>query len=110
MPLPELPQPIAIADHGAATGYNSLLPIGAAITVLRTCTRADHAILVAAHTDLPDNDFTALFTTLTGGSGQLPGLLTRPPSPPRSGRSFYQQILPSEKALRLAGVRGPPTG
>ncbi len=94
VPLPEPPQPIAIADYGAATGYNSLLPIGAAITVLRTRTRADHAILVA-HTDLPDNDFTALFTTLTEDPDSY---LAKDAATFASavGRSFYQQILPSE--------------
>ncbi len=63
--IPRAPQPIAIADYGgAATGYNSLLPIGgAAIDIIRKRTRTDHAILVA-HTDVPGNDFTTLFSTL----------------------------------------------
>ena len=63
VPLPRAPQPIAIADYGAANGYNSLLPIGAAIAIVRERTRPDHAILVA-HTDVAENDFTALFRTL----------------------------------------------
>ena len=63
VPLPTPPQPIVIADYGAATGHNSLKPMSAAIEVLRRRTRHDHAILVA-HTDVPDNDFTALFRTL----------------------------------------------
>ena len=92
--LPKPPQPIAIADYGAATGYNSLLPIGAAIGALRTRTRGDHAILVA-HTDLPSNDFTALFTTITEDADSY---LARDKATFASavGRSFYQQILPSE--------------
>jgi hypothetical protein len=94
VPLPHPPQPIAIADYGAATGYNSLLPIGAAIGVLRARTRHDHAILVA-HTDLPGNDFTALFTTITADPDSY---LTHDAATYVSavGRSFYQQILPSE--------------
>lgn len=94
VPLPTPPQPIAIADYGAATGYNSLLPISAAIKALRARTRADHAILVA-HTDLPGNDFTALFTTLTEDHDSY---LAKDPATFVSavGRSFYQQILPSE--------------
>ena len=60
VPLPEPPQPIVIADYGAANGHNSLKPMSAAIEVLRRRTRRDHAILLA-HSDLPDNDFTALF-------------------------------------------------
>lgn len=94
VPLPPIPQPIAIADYGAATGYNSLLPIGAAITALRGRTRRDHAVLVA-HTDLPGNDFTALFTTLT----EDPDSYLRKDAatfPTAVGRSFYQQILPSQ--------------
>lgn len=92
--IPEAPQPIAVADYGAATGYNSLLPIGAAIRVLRGRTRPDHAILVT-HTDLPGNDFTALFTTL----GEDPdSYLAKDAATFASavGRSFYRQILPSE--------------
>lgn len=94
VPIPKAPQPIAIADYGAATGYNSLLPIGAAIGALRTRTRPDHAILVA-HTDLPGNDFTALFTTVTEDPDSY---LAKDSATYASavGRSFYQQILPSE--------------
>ena len=51
VPLPRPPQPIVIADYGAATGHNSLLPVGAAIAVLRKRTRPEHSVLVA-HTDL----------------------------------------------------------
>ncbi|MEZ5130499.1 MAG: SAM-dependent methyltransferase [Mycobacterium sp.] len=94
VPIPAPPQPIAIADYGAANGYNSLLPMGAAVAVLRARTRPDHAILVA-HTDLPDNDFTALFTTLTEDPDSY---LTKDSAtfPSAVGRSFYRQILPSE--------------
>ena len=70
VPIPSPPQPIVIADYGAATGHNSLLPIGAAIAVLRKRTRPEHSVLVA-HTDVADNDFTALFRTLERGSGHL---------------------------------------
>lgn len=94
VPLPTAPRPIVVADYGAATGYNSLLPIGAAIAVFRRRTRPDHAVLVT-HTDLPDNDFTALFTTLADD----PDSYTRKDSasfPSAIGRSFYDQILPSQ--------------
>lgn len=94
VPLPAAPRPIVVADYGAATGYNSLLPIGAAIAVFRRRTRADHPVLVT-HTDLPDNDFTALFTTLA----EDPDSYTRKDAasfPSAIGRSFYAQILPSQ--------------
>jgi hypothetical protein len=92
--IPRAPQPIAIADYGAATGYNSLLPIGAAIAVIRKRTRSDHAILVA-HTDVADNDFTALFSTL---SDDQDSYLKKDSATYTSavGRSFYTQILPSD--------------
>lgn len=94
VPLPTAPRPIVVADYGAATGYNSLLPIGAAIAVFRRRTRPDHAVLVT-HTDLPDNDFTALFSTLADD----PDSYTRKDAasfPSAIGRSFYAQILPSQ--------------
>ncbi|MGY4708874.1 SAM-dependent methyltransferase [Mycolicibacterium sp. CBM1] len=97
VPLPKAPQPIAIADYGAATGYNSLLPIGAAITILRARTRTDHAILVA-HTDVADNDFTALFSTLTDDPDSYLKY-DRATFASAVGRSFYQQILPSDSIV-----------
>jgi len=93
VPLPAPPQPIVIADYGAATGHNSLKPISAAIEVLRRRTRHDHAILVA-HTDVPDNDFTALFRTLADDHDSYLQHDTAS-FPSAVGRSFYGQILPS---------------
>jgi salicylate 1-O-methyltransferase len=93
VPLPRHPQPIVIADYGAANGHNSLKPIMAAIGALRRRTRHDHAILVA-HTDLPDNDFTALFRTLAEDPDSYLHLDTASFSS-AVGRSFYGQVLPS---------------
>ena len=94
VPLPKPPQPIVIADYGAANGHNSLKPMSAAIAVLRRRTRHDHAILVA-HTDVPDNDFTALFRTLDDDPDSY---LHQDTASFASaiGRSFYGQILPSK--------------
>lgn len=93
VPLPKPPQPIVIADYGAANGLGSLLPIGAAITVLRNRTRPEHSVLVA-HTDRPDNDFTALFGTLDNDPDSY---LHKDKATFVSavGRSFYHQIMPS---------------
>lgn len=94
VPLPPAPRPIVVTDYGAATGYNSLLPIGAAIAAFRRRTRPDQAVLVT-HTDLPDNDFTALFRMLADD----PDSYTRKDAasfPSAIGRSFYDQILPSQ--------------
>ena len=94
VPLPTAPQPIVIADYGAANGHNSLKPLSAAIAVLRRRTRHDHAILVT-HTDVPDNDFTALFRTLADDPDSY--LHTDATSFASAiGRSFYGQIVPSK--------------
>ncbi|HEV7422228.1 MAG TPA: SAM-dependent methyltransferase [Mycobacterium sp.] len=93
VPIPRSPRPIVIADYGASTGHNSLLPIGAAISVLRTRTRPEHSILVT-HTDVPENDFTALFRTLSDDPDTY---LKKDHATFATavGRSFYTQILPS---------------
>lgn len=93
VPLPAAPQPIVIADYGAATGHNSLLPICSAVRAIRKRTRLDHSVLVA-HTDVPDNDFSALFRTLT----EDPDSYLHEDAntfPTAVGRSFYEQILPT---------------
>jgi hypothetical protein len=93
VPIPRSPRPVVIADYGAATGHNSLLPIGAAIAVLRKRTRPEHSVLVT-HTDVPENDFTALFHTLTGDPDSY---LKKDHASFASavGRSYYTQIVPS---------------
>ena len=93
VPLPKPPQPIVIADYGASTGHNSLLPIGAAIAVVRKRTRPEHSVLVA-HTDVAENDFTVLFQTAADDPDSY--LKTDAASFASAiGRSFYTQILPS---------------
>ncbi|MDC8982312.1 SAM-dependent methyltransferase [Mycobacterium marinum] len=93
VPLPDAPQPVVIADYGVATGHNSLKPMMAAINALRRRIREDRAIMVA-HTDVPDNDFTALFRTLADDPDSY---LHHDSASFVSavGRSFYTQILPS---------------
>jgi hypothetical protein len=93
VPLPKPPQPIVIADYGASTGHNSLLPIGAAIAVVRKRTRPEHSVLVA-HTDVADNDFTVLFQTVQDDPDSY---LKNDAASFASavGRSYYTQILPS---------------
>ncbi|STZ44444.1 SAM dependent carboxyl methyltransferase [Mycolicibacterium gilvum] len=93
VPLPKPPQPIVIADYGAANGLGSLLPISAAIAVLRNRTRPEHSVLVA-HTDRPDNDFTALFDTLENDPDSYLHK-DRATYVSAVGRSFYRQIIPS---------------
>lgn len=93
VPLPKPPQPIVITDYGASTGHNSLLPIGAAIAVLRNRTQPQHSVLVV-HTDVPENDFTAMFRTLA----EDPDSYLRTDAATYAsavGRSFYEQLMPS---------------
>jgi hypothetical protein len=90
--LPRDGAPLIIADYGAYEGRNSMVPIRAAIDRLRERTGPDRAIWVV-HTDLPGNDFAALFNELeTGADSYLRG--TRGVYPSAVGRSFYEQILP----------------
>jgi hypothetical protein len=93
VPIPRSPRPIVLADYGASTGHNSLLPIGAAIEVFRKRTRAEHSVLVT-HTDVPDNDFTTLFRTLSDDPDTY---LVKDGATFASavGRSYLHQILPS---------------
>ena len=61
--------------------------------MLRKRTRPEHSVLVA-HTDVADNDFTALFRTLADDPDTY---LQKDAATFASavGRSFYTQILPS---------------
>jgi hypothetical protein len=61
--LPPVPEPIVIADYGSSEGRNSLAPLRVAIEVLRQRIGKKRAISVV-HTDLPGNDFGALFQML----------------------------------------------
>jgi hypothetical protein len=85
-------QPIIIADYGSSQGRNSLAPINAAIEALRQRIGSDRPISVI-HTDLPQNDFSALFRTLnTDPNSYLIKQSTVFAS--AVGRSYFEQILP----------------
>ncbi len=95
MDLAESSGPFAIADYGAADGGTSLDLMRRIVSALRSkgCGRQ----ISITYTDLPHNDFSALFRLVHGhlGSqegtplGQQPGVMTF-----GSGTSFYRQILP----------------
>jgi hypothetical protein len=82
---------LVVADYGSSQGRNSLVPMRAAIESLRP--RLDPSAPISiTHTDLPGNDFAALFTTLQ----------TDPESYLRAdanvfayaaGRSFYERLF-----------------
>ncbi|MGB9474083.1 MAG: hypothetical protein WCE87_03325 [Candidatus Udaeobacter sp.] len=91
--LPPSPEPVVVVDYGSSEGYNSLPPIAAVIRALRERVGRERA-LVVFHTDLPGNDFTALFQTLANDPDSY---LRNDPAafPAAVGRSYFGQILPS---------------
>ena len=94
VPLPSAPHPVVIAEYGSGNAHNGLLPIGTGITALRKRIRPEHPIVVT-HTDIPDNDFSALFRTLRDDPFSY--LRTdRATFASAVGRSYLSQILPSE--------------
>jgi hypothetical protein len=84
--------PIVIADYGSSQGRNSMPPMRIAIEELRQRAGHDKAIQII-HTDLPSNDFAALFALLEddpasylkGNAGVFPSAI---------GRSYFEPILP----------------
>jgi SAM dependent carboxyl methyltransferase len=85
---------VVVADYGSSQGRNSLVPMGAAIEQLRSRLGADAPISIF-HTDLPSNDFAALFTTLeTDPESYLRGAANV--FAYATGRSFYERLFPAE--------------
>ncbi|MUL65219.1 SAM-dependent methyltransferase [Mycobacterium sp. CBMA 234] len=94
VPIPPAPQPVVIAEYGCGNAHNGLLPIGAGIVGLRKRTRPEQPIAVT-HTDIPDNDFSAMFRTLRDDPFSY--LRTdRATFASAVGRSYLSQVLPSE--------------
>lgn len=94
VPLPPAPHPVAIAEYGCGNAHNGLLPIGAGIAALRKRIRPEHPVVVT-HTDIPDNDFSALFRTLRDDPFSYLRS-DRATFASAVGRSYLSQILPSE--------------
>jgi SAM dependent carboxyl methyltransferase len=93
MALSTSPEPLVIADYGSSQGHNSLVPMATAIDALRERVGHERVIFVF-HTDLPGNDFTALFRTLATD----PNSYLRNDSATFGaaiGRSYFEQILPA---------------
>jgi salicylate 1-O-methyltransferase len=91
--LSYLPNTIVIADYGASAGHNSLLPIGAAISILRSRTDAGRPIVVF-HADVAENDYAGLFDSLASDPQSY---LRHDPATFASaiGRSVYEQVAPT---------------
>ncbi|HEY5410364.1 MAG TPA: hypothetical protein VIJ94_06525, partial [Caulobacteraceae bacterium] len=84
--------PLVVADYGCSQGRNSMRPMRLAIDTLRRRIGPDRPIEVI-HTDLPSNDFTSLFTTLSEDPASY--LAGQPRVFPSAiGRSYFEPILP----------------
>jgi hypothetical protein len=84
--------PFVVADYGAAQGGNSLTPMRLAIRAIRSRV-GEEAPITVVHTDIPGDDFTALFTLLETS----PDSYLRDAAnvfPLAAGRSFYRRIFP----------------
>jgi hypothetical protein len=86
-----LDRPVTVADLGAAGGRNELPPMRAAVDGLRAS--GVDAPIVVVHTDIPTNDFTALFETITHDPESYLG--GRDVFAYAAGRSFYERIFPA---------------
>jgi hypothetical protein len=85
--------PFVIADYGSSQGRNSMAPMRIAIEELRARTGRQTTVEVI-HTDLPSNDFAALFGALEEDPGSyMAGAVNIFPS--AVGRSYVQPILPT---------------
>ncbi len=94
VPIPPNVEPLVVADYGASEGRNSILPIGAAAARLRARIGPTRPIEVV-HTDLPDNDFSALFRALANDPDSYLNT-DRTAFAYAVGRSYFEQILPSD--------------
>jgi S-adenosylmethionine-dependent carboxyl methyltransferase len=83
---PAAPLPFVIADMGAAGGGNSLEPMARALAARR----GDCPALVV-HTDIPTNDFSALFQLVSDSPKTY---LEDGVFPLAEGRSFYERLFP----------------
>jgi SAM-dependent methyltransferase len=89
--------PFAIADYGAADGGTSLDMMRRVIALVRG--RAPDRPITLTYTDLPHNDFSALFRLTQGQLGEptaepiaaIPGLFIW-----GCGTTFYKQLFPDE--------------
>jgi SAM dependent carboxyl methyltransferase len=104
---------VVIADYGASQGRNSLLPMSVAIATVRE-RLAPPTPISMVHTDLPENDFAALFTTLRDDPDSYlradPAVFSF-----ASGRSFYEQLFPAGSvslgwsSITVHWLSAPPT-
>jgi hypothetical protein len=89
-------EPLVVVDYASSQGKNSMEPMRTAIEVLRSRAGPDRPIEVI-HTDLPENDFSSLFTAIqTDPASYLAGV--QKVFPAAIGRSYFDQILVPNRA------------
>ncbi|MFC8272689.1 hypothetical protein ACFUJR_09115 [Streptomyces sp. NPDC057271] len=89
--LPEDGTAFRVADLGVAAGTNSLDPMRAVVEGIRVRTGEDTPVAVV-HTDIPANDFNAMFATIMDSPGSyahLPQVFAQ-----AEARSFYEPLFP----------------
>jgi cyclopropane-fatty-acyl-phospholipid synthase len=90
--LPDPPDPLVITDVGAGTGRNSMAALGAAVTAARA--RRRDLPIVCVHSDLPSNDWNALFSALRTSEDSYLHAEGPPVLPMASGQSFFEPVVP----------------
>lgn len=91
--LPQSPNTIVIVDYGACAGHNSLLPIGEAISILRSRIEPGRPIGVL-HADVAEDDYAGMFASLQQDPQSY--LHDDPATFAAAvGQSVYEQIVPT---------------
>ncbi|GGX62859.1 hypothetical protein [Streptomyces fructofermentans] len=96
VPVPDDGSAFRVADLGCASGTNAMEPMARTVAAVRA-RRAGTPVWVT-HTNIPTNDFGALFSTLAGGTSytRSPGVFAC-----AQARSFYEPLFPPRE-LHLA--------
>lgn len=87
--------PLTIVDYGCSQGRNSMAPMRAAIKALRS--RSGPAVPIeVVHTDLPSNDFSALFEALASDPNSYMNEASEV-FPSAIGRSYFEPLLAPQR-------------
>jgi cyclopropane-fatty-acyl-phospholipid synthase len=84
--------PLSVVDYGCSEGANSIAAIREVVVAIRH--RQERSCIVAAHNDLPTNDFNALFHNLIEHADSYLTVPGGPILPMASPRSFYETVVP----------------
>jgi SAM dependent carboxyl methyltransferase len=88
-------EPLVVVDYASSQGRNSMVPMQIAVEILRQRT-APHTPVEVFHTDLPSNDFSALFNALQDDKiSYMTGLLNVFPA--AIGRNYFQPLFAQDR-------------